>query len=90
METLIDLQPGEPAPASGLYRQISALGAPTEVRVLVTRGDPLPEAPHGCGWRRQKESDERAGAPSAAVARYRRAASGRLHRGVIGERVRLQ
>jgi hypothetical protein len=74
MQVMIDIQPGEPAPASGLYRQIDAVGSQTQIRVLMTRGDPLPDAPQGCGWRRQRE-DEGAGAPAAVVARYRQAPS---------------
>jgi len=74
MQVMIDIQPGEPAPASGLYRQIDAVGSQTQIRVLMTRGDPLPDAPQGCGWRRQRE-DEGVKTAAAVVARYRRPAS---------------
>ncbi len=69
MKALIDHQPGEPAPASGLYRQVDPLGLATDIRVLMTRGDPLPHAPEGCGWRRQRETDA---VPPRPAPTYRR------------------
>jgi hypothetical protein len=43
-------QPGQPAPAFATYEQMNIFGSPTGIRVTVTHGHPLPEAPIGHDW----------------------------------------
>jgi hypothetical protein len=43
--------PGEAALAAGTYEQLNILGRSTGIRAVLTRGDPLPNAPVGHVWR---------------------------------------
>ena len=47
-------QPGEPASATGLYREVNVFGSPTGRIVRAERGERLPLAPRGFGWRLTK------------------------------------
>ena len=51
-------QPGDPAPVSGHYRALNVFGAPTDRKVHVWRGDPLPLAPEGYSWRLEQQTHE--------------------------------
>jgi hypothetical protein len=41
---------GHPAPVSATYVQVNVFGSPTQIRVHVPRGHPLPGAPVGHEW----------------------------------------
>jgi hypothetical protein len=43
--------PGEAAPETGTYEQLNVFGRSTGIRVPLTRGHPLPNAPVGHIWR---------------------------------------
>ena len=43
--------PGEPASATGLYHEVNVFGSPTGRTVRAERGERLPLAPRGFGWR---------------------------------------
>jgi hypothetical protein len=47
---LSEHQPGERAPHSGRYEQLSVLGARTGVVTYAQEGDELPDAPRGFAW----------------------------------------
>ncbi len=44
------LKPGELAPATGGYQEHNVFGTPTDRRVDVNHGEPLPLAPLGFTW----------------------------------------
>jgi hypothetical protein len=50
--------PGATAPVTGLYRLLNVFGNPMEHSVHVRRGQPLPHAPVGQGWRLEQETDD--------------------------------
>jgi hypothetical protein len=43
--------PGHRAPSTGVYIAHNVLGTPTEMKVLVREGEPLPVLPRGFMWR---------------------------------------
>jgi hypothetical protein len=45
------LNPAEPAPITGDYRQLNVFGTPTGKTVYVEQGEPLAAAPLGFTWR---------------------------------------
>ncbi len=49
--------PGAAAPVTGHYRLLNVFGTPTTHRVHVRRGEALPSAPRGHGWRLEQETD---------------------------------
>jgi hypothetical protein len=42
--------PGDAAPATGIYEQLTVMGSPTGIRVDVAHGHPMPSAPLGHSW----------------------------------------
>jgi hypothetical protein len=42
--------PGDAAAAAGVYEQLNVFGRPTGIRVALTHGHPLPNAPIGHSW----------------------------------------
>ena len=44
-------RPGEPAPAAGIYHEVNVFGTRTGQTVRAERGERLPGAPLGFGWR---------------------------------------
>jgi hypothetical protein len=51
-------QPGTTAPTTGHYRLLNVMGKPTQHSIHGRRGEPLPAAPRGNGWRLEQETDE--------------------------------
>ena len=49
--------PGDEAPHTGHYEELSVLGARTGRTVHVQEGEPLPAAPRGFKWRRVTRED---------------------------------
>jgi hypothetical protein len=43
--------PGATAPINGYYRLLNVFGTPTEHTTHIRRGEALPAAPRGYGWR---------------------------------------
>jgi hypothetical protein len=50
--------PGAIAPVTGHYRLTNVFGTATEHTALVRRGEVLPPAPRGHGWRLEQEAGE--------------------------------
>jgi len=68
----MELEPGDPAPGSGVYERLNVFGTPTGKAAIMAKGESLPHAPRGFTWRPLSErspADLRAGA-----AGYRRMA----------------
>ena len=56
---MLEHRPGEPASATGLYHEVNVFGTRTGRTVRAERGERLPSAPRGFGWRRvEKEPDD--------------------------------
>ena len=53
-----DHPPGYPAPVTGVYRLLNVFGTETETHAHVMRGQPLPGAPLGHGWRLERVDDQ--------------------------------
>jgi hypothetical protein len=51
-------RPGTLAPVTGVYRLLNVFGAETHTHAHVVRGEPLPGAPMGHGWRLERETEE--------------------------------
>ena len=43
---------------TGIYRLLNIFGSETETRTHAVRGQPLPGAPLGHGWRLERETDD--------------------------------
>ncbi len=50
--------PGTPATVTGTYQLLDIFGSPTDHRVHLARGEPLPDAPRGHTWRLEREPME--------------------------------
>ena len=55
---LPDAQEHQPAPTTGHYRLLNVFGTPTEHTTHIRRGEALPAAPRGYGWRLEQEMGE--------------------------------
>jgi hypothetical protein len=51
-------QPGAVAPTTGRYRLLNVLGSPTPHTAHVRRGETLPDAARGQGWRLDSETED--------------------------------
>jgi hypothetical protein len=51
MSSVIEHNPGDPAPETGRYEEYDVPGNPTGRIVHVNEGEPLPVAPRGFTWR---------------------------------------
>jgi hypothetical protein len=56
MHQIPEQRPGEPARVSGLYQEVNVLGTATGRTVHAARGECLPSAPRGFGWRLVKNT----------------------------------
>jgi hypothetical protein len=57
-------RPGEPASATGLYHEVNVFGSPTGRSVRAERGEWLPLAPRGFGWRLTEDAPDEDGPQS--------------------------
>ena len=55
---------GEPASATGLYHEVNVFGSPTGRSVRAERGERLPSAPRGFGWRLTEDGPDEDGSQS--------------------------
>jgi hypothetical protein len=55
-QELDHLKPGDPAPATGAYREQNVFGTPTGKRIDVIKGNLMPPAPRGFTWRLADQS----------------------------------
>ena len=52
-----DYPPDTPVPITGTYRKVNMNGTLSEIRIFRVKGDPLPAAPLGRGWRLEQPTE---------------------------------